>query len=163
MFEEIMGLPAHPLLVHFAVVFVPLLAVSAVAYALLPRLRAKIGWVAALLAIGGPLAALFAKLSGAELEKRLIAKNYGADILAKVNDHQAYGDLTFWFSLALGVGTLLLVLLTNGLTTGRATAKGLPTWLTWVLGAAVIVLAGVTGVYVFLTGDSGADAVWTGV
>lgn len=163
MFEEINGLPAHPLLLHFAVVFIPLLALAAVVYALVPRLRAKIGWAAALLAIAGPFAALFAKLSGENLEKRLIAKNYGADILAKVNDHQAYGNLTFWFSLALGVGTLLLVLLTNGLTTARSTARGLPNWITWVLAAAVIVLAGVTGVYVFLTGDSGADAVWTGV
>ena len=36
MFEEFAGIPAHPLLVHAAVVFVPLLALAAVAYAFLP-------------------------------------------------------------------------------------------------------------------------------
>ncbi|MFC0528223.1 DUF2231 domain-containing protein [Phytohabitans kaempferiae] len=163
MFDEFMGLPTHPLVVHAAVVFIPLLALAAVVYALVPRVRARIGWAAALLAIAGPVSAFVARQSGEELEARLIAANYGQEILDKVNDHQGYGDLMFWCSLALGAGTLLLVLLTNGLTTGRATAGGVPVWLTWVLGAAVIVLAGVTGVYVYLTGESGADAVWSGI
>jgi uncharacterized membrane protein len=162
-FDEIMGLPMHPLVVHVAVVFIPLLALTAAAYALVPRLRARVGWVATLLAIAGPLGAFVARESGQELEQRLVAANYGQEILDKVNDHQGYGDLTFWFSLGLGAGTLLLVFLTNGLTTGQATMGGVPVWLTWVLGAAVIVLAGVTGVYVFLAGDSGADAVWSGI
>lgn len=163
MFDEIMGLPTHPLVVHAAVVFIPLLAVAAVVYTLVPRVRARIGWAAALLAIAGPAGAFLARESGQELQERLVAANYGQEILDKVSDHEGYGDLTFWFSLGLGAGTLLLVLVTNGLTSGRGTAGGVPLWLTWVLGAAVIVLAGVTGVYVFLTGDSGADAVWSGI
>jgi predicted membrane protein DUF2231 len=162
-FDEIMGLPMHPLVVHAAVVFIPLLAVAAVVYTLVPRVRARIGWAAALLAIAGPAGAFVARESGQQLRERLVAANYGQEILDKVSDHEGYGDLTFWFSLGLGAGTLLLVLVTNGLTSGRGTAGGVPLWLTWVLGAAVIVLAGVTGVYVFLTGDSGADAVWSGI
>ncbi|BCB85370.1 DUF2231 domain-containing protein [Phytohabitans suffuscus] len=163
MFDEIMGLPMHPLVVHAAVVFIPLLAVAGVVYTLVPRVRARIGWAAALLALAGPAGAYVARESGQELKARLEAANYSQEILDKVSDHQGYGDLTFWFSLGLGGGTLLLVLLTNGLTSGRGTVGGLPSWLTWVLGAAVIVLAGVTGYYVFLTGDSGADAVWSGI
>lgn len=163
MFDEIGGLPMHPLVVHAAVVFIPLLALAAVVYALVPRVRARLGWAAALLAVAGPAGAYVARESGERLEERLVAANYGQEILDKVNDHQGYGDLTFWFSLGLGAGTLLLVVLTNGLTTGRSTVGGVPVWLTWVLGAAVIVLAGVTGVYVFLAGDSGADAVWSGI
>jgi uncharacterized membrane protein len=162
-FDKIMGLPMHPLVVHFVVVFIPLLALAAVVYTLVPRVRARVGWAAALLALAGPAAAFVARESGQELERRLIAANYSQEILDKVNDHQANGDMTFWFSLGLGGGTLLLVLVTNGLTSGRGTAGGVPVWLTWVLGAAVIVLAGVTGVYVYLTGDSGADAVWSGI
>jgi len=162
-FDEIMGLPMHPLVVHAAVVFMPLLALVAVVYTLVPRVRARIGWAAALLAIAGPVAAFVARQSGERLEERLVAANYGQEILDKVSDHQGYGNLTFWFSVGLGAGTLLLVLVTNGLTSGQGTTGGVPLWLTWVLGAAVIVLAGVTGVYVYLTGDSGADAVWSGV
>jgi hypothetical protein len=151
-FDEILGLPAHPLLVHFAVVLLPLLVVGAVVYALVPRFRAKIDWAVVLLAFAGPGAAFFARESGQELKQKLIERQVDANVVANINDHQAYGDLAFWFSLALGLGTLLMVIVT--------VRRGLPAWLTWVLSAAVVVLAGVTGTYVFLTGDSGANAVW---
>lgn len=157
MVEEIAGLPAHPLLVHAAVVFIPLLAVVGVVYALVPKVRARIGWAAVLLAVGAPLAALVARQSGQELEKRLVAANYGQEILAQVDDHQGYGDLTLWFSLGLGAATLLLVFVTS------SRARRAPSWLAWVLSAVVIVLAGFTGYYVYKTGDTGANAVWSGV
>ncbi|HEX2356851.1 MAG TPA: hypothetical protein VHI50_10380, partial [Micromonosporaceae bacterium] len=67
MFEEILGVPAHPLLVHAAVVFVPLLIAAALAYALVPALRGRVGWAVALLAVAAPLAAWFATLSGNRL------------------------------------------------------------------------------------------------
>jgi uncharacterized membrane protein len=151
-FDEILGLPMHPLMVHFAVVLIPLLAVGAVVYALVPRFRSKIDWAVTLLAFAGPGAAFFARESGQELEQEMIERQVGADVLANINDHQAYGDLTFWFSLGLGLGTLLMVIVT--------VRRGLPSWLTWALSGAVVVLAGVTGTYAFLTGDSGANAVW---
>lgn len=157
MFEEILGLPAHPLLVHAAVVFVPLLALVAVVYALVPRLRGRIGWAAVLLALAAPGATFVSRESGQELEQRLIAANYSADILRQINDHQGYGDLLFWFTSGLGAGTLLLVFVTSG------RARTLPKWIGWVLAAAVVVLAGFAGTYVYLTGDSGAEAVWSGI
>ncbi|MCW6007544.1 hypothetical protein K1W54_23790 [Micromonospora sp. CPCC 205371] len=157
MFEEIAGLPAHPLLVHAAVVFIPLLAVAAVVYALVPKVRARIGWAVVLLAVGAPLAAFVARQSGQNLEERLVAANYSQEILAQVDDHQGYGDLTLWFSLGLGAAALLLVFATS------SRARRAPTWLAWVLSAAVIVLAGFTGYYVYKTGDTGANAVWSGV
>ncbi|MEJ3743199.1 DUF2231 domain-containing protein [Actinomycetes bacterium KLBMP 9797] len=153
MFDEIMGLPAHPLLVHAAVVFVPLLAVVAVVYAFVPKVRGRIGWAAVLLAIAAPGAAFVAKLSGEQLEERLIAANYGPEILAQINDHQGYGDLTVYFSGGLGLATLLLVLATSG------RARRAPGWVGWALGVVVLVLAGVTGYFVYQTGDSGANAV----
>lgn len=157
MFDEVMGLPAHPLLVHAAVVFVPLLAVAGVVYAFVPKFRGRIGWAAVLLAIAAPASAYVAKLSGEELEKRLVAANYGPEILAQVNDHQGYGDLTVYFSAGLGLATLLLVLATS------RRARRTPGWVGWLLGVAVLVLAGFTGYFVFKTGDSGASAVWSGV
>ncbi|GLH95560.1 DUF2231 domain-containing protein [Phytohabitans aurantiacus] len=157
MFEEISGLPAHPLLVHAAVVFIPLLAVAGVVYALVPKVRARIGWAVVLLAVGAPLAAYVARESGQNLEERLVAANYSQEILAQVDDHQGYGDLTLWFSLGLGAAALLLVFATS------SRARRAPSWLAWVLSAAVIVLAGFTGYYVYKTGDTGANAVWSGV
>lgn len=157
MFEEISGLPAHPLLVHAAVVFIPLLAVAGVVYALVPKVRARIGWAVVLLAVAAPLAAYVARESGQNLEERLVAANYSQEILAQVDDHQGYGDLTLWFSLGLGAAALLLVFATS------SRARRAPSWMAWVLSAAVIVLAGFTGYYVYKTGDTGANAVWSGV
>lgn len=154
MFDQINGLPVHALVLHAAVVFVPLLALGAIVYALVSRWRPKIGWAVALLAVAAPGSALVAKLSGTELYNRLLAqglKGTGKEIL---DDHMGFGDRTFWFSLALGVVSLLMVLLTAR--RPRALPKAAE------LGAAVVMiaLAAISGYYVFKTGDSGATAVW---
>lgn len=157
MFAEFMDLPTHPLVVHAAVVFVPLLVLAAVLYAVVPRLRPRLGWVAGILAVVGPLAALLAMLSGRELEKTLIAQGYGPAILDQVATHREYGDLAFWFSLGLGAVTGLLMY-----ATGRRGRKWPPA-VRFALPLLVVALGVVTAVYVYLAGESGARAVWTGV
>jgi amino acid transporter len=154
----ISGLPAHVLIIHAAVVFLPLLVVTAIAYALVPRVRRYVGWAAVLLAVGAPLFAFLARQSGQNFRARLIAQGIPADFISKIDKHQSYGNMTFWFSLGLGVFTLLLVALTMRSARGAAA----PTWLTAVLSIVVIGFAIVTGIYVFLTGDSGAHTVWDG-
>ncbi len=156
MFDQVNGLPMHVLVVHAAVVFVPLLALSAVLYALVPRLRDRLGWVAALLAVGAPAVALVAMLSGSAFYDR----KYGdvpEDALANVQQHASFGTRTFWFTLGLGVATGLLLLLTGR--RGRALPKPVEVGLTVV----VIALAAVAGWYVFQTGDSGATSVHGGL
>jgi len=71
-----------------------------------------------------------------------------------LDDHMGFGDRTFWFSLALGVVSLLMVALT------ARRPRALPRVAE--LGAAVVMiaLAAAAGYYVFKTGDSGATAVW---
>ena len=71
MFNEVFGLPAHPLIVHGAVVLGPLLCLAAVGYAVLPRYRVQLGWLAAVLAVLAPLTTYAATLSGEELEERV--------------------------------------------------------------------------------------------
>ena len=159
MFEEFSGIPVHPLLVHAAVVFVPLLVLIAYIYALVPRLRERIGWAAALLAVVAPVTALFAKESGEAFREVMVRKNYPSEILDRVTRHQEYGERAFWFSLGLGFVTLLLMFATNG----HPRVRGLPSWVRFVLTAAVVVLGALSAVFLYLTGDSGARAVWTGV
>ena len=112
------------------------------------------GWALGLLAIVAPVSALVAKASGEELYNRLIDQGMSGPGKEILDDHMGYGDLTFWFSLALGVVSLAMVFLTLRRTTPLPRAAELG-------GAAVmIVLAALAGYYVFLTGDSGATAVW---
>jgi hypothetical protein len=158
-FKETMGIPLHPLMVHAAVVFVPLLALAAYVYAFVPTLRGRVGWAAAVLAVAGPVTALFAKESGEALQEVLVRKNYPPEILDKVAQHQDYGNLTFWFSLGLGVVTALLVFATRE----NPWARDLPAWVRFGLTAAVAVFGALSAVYTYLTGESGAQAVWTGV
>lgn len=158
MFTEFMGIPTHPLVVHAAVVFVPLLALAGIGYAVAPGLRARLGWVAGLLAVLGPATALLAMLSGRELEKVLIAKGYGPAILAQVATHREYGDLTFWFSLGLGVTTGLLIFATR-----HPRARKWPAAVRLGLAGLVVVFGVLAAVYVYLAGESGARAVWSGV
>ncbi|MDW5328777.1 DUF2231 domain-containing protein [Plantactinospora sp. KLBMP9567] len=162
MFREVMGLPAHALLVHAAVVFVPLLALVSTGYAVLARsrFRSRLDWAAGVLAVVAPVAAFFAVQSGEEFQEVLIAKNYGPEILQKVEEHQGYGELTLWWSLALGVVTLVLLVVTSP---RAARARSVPGWLGLLLGAVVVVLAALNVWYVYLTGDTGAEAVWQGV
>ncbi|MEV0273013.1 DUF2231 domain-containing protein [Hamadaea sp. NPDC050747] len=149
MFSDILGIPAHPLYVHAAVVFVPLLALFAVVYAVVPRWRAKTGWLTAGLAVLAPLAALVAKLSGDDL----LAARYAAGPPANVLQHRSYGTTTFWLALALGVVTGVLLWAIGGRLPG-------PAWLRTALQAVVLILAVVTAYYVVRTGDSGAESVW---
>lgn len=152
MFDQINGLPVHVLIVHAAVVFVPLLALCAVLYAVVPKLRNRLGWVAALLALAAPVVAFVAMQSG----KAFYDRKYGdvpAEAVQNVQQHASFGTRTFWFTLGLGVATALLVFLTGR--RGRALPKAAEA----VLIVAVVALALVAGYYVFKTGDSGAQSV----
>jgi uncharacterized membrane protein len=154
-FEEVDGLPLHPLLIHAAVVFIPLLILGAVAYAVVPRLRPRIGWAVTLLAVVAPLAATFAKLSGDAFRKRLIEQNgLSGQLLNRVNDHRDLGNITLWLTIALGVTSLLLVFLTS------RRSPALPRGAAVVVALIVVGLAVGSGYYVFWTGDYGARAVW---
>lgn len=153
MFEEINGLPAHPLVVHAAVVIIPLLCVAALVYALVPRVRAAIWWAAAGLAVAGPVAGFLATRSGGDLGE----SRYPDQTPPQVHEHEEFGEATLYASVALGLVTLVLVYFT-GTASGRA--RRLPSWLSVALMAIVVVLALVSGYYVVRTGDSGARSVW---
>ena len=154
MFDQINGLPVHALVLHAAVVFVPLLALGAVVYALIGPWRTKIGWALALLALIAPATTFVAKESGEKLYDRLIARGLNGRGKEILDDHQGFGTMTFWFALSLGVVSLIMLFVTRGGSTAG------PKLVRWVLAVAMIVLAGFCGYYVFRTGDSGATAVW---
>jgi hypothetical protein len=154
-FDQINGLPVQALANHAAVVFVPLLALVAIVYAVVPRWRAKVGWAAVLLAIAAPVTAWVTTESGEALRDRLVANGMSGPPLAAIDTHMGYGEWTFRFSVGLGLVTLVMVFLTL-----RRTERPLPRAAELGLTVIMVALAAVSGYYVFRTGDSGAQAVW---
>lgn len=154
MFDQINGLPVHALVLHAAVIFVPLLALGAVVYGVYAPWRPKIGWAVASLAVVAPITTFVARESGEKLYDRLIGNGLSGPAKDLLDDHMGFGTMTFWFVLALGLVTLAMV----GLTLRRPGT--LPKPAEWAAAAVMIVLAALSGYYVFRTGDSGAHAVW---
>jgi hypothetical protein len=155
-FDQVNGLPVHALVLHAAVVFVPLLALGAIVYGLVPRWRSRTGWAVGLLSVVAPAAAFVAVESGEALFDRLKAQNSISPAGERIiEDHMGYGELTFYFSLALGVVSLIMVFATL-----RRVDHRLPRPADLGLAVVMVVLAAVSGYFVFQTGDSGATAVW---
>lgn len=166
MFEEVLGIPAHPLILHAAVVFIPLQVLFALAYAFVPAWRRHVAWVVAALVVLAPGAALLAKLSGDAFRARLVnRKEVSPGALVQVDTHRSYGTMTVYFTTGLSVLMLLMLLAQRAVAKSSAVSGVIiqPNG-SMVLGLvlSVLVLAGaiVTGYYVFKTGDTGAHVAW---
>jgi hypothetical protein len=155
-FDKINGLPTHPLAVHAAVVLVPLLILVTIGYAVLPMLRARLDWAVAALAVVTPLSVYVAKESGEHFEANQFAGNKVPDDVLK---HAEYADKLFIYILVLAGLALLMVLLTEAVRRGKLNVPVPLLIIVAVLAVAAVVPA---GIYVYLTGDSGAHAVWGG-
>jgi len=158
MFDEVLGLPAHPLIVHAAVIFGPLLAAAVIAYALAPPFRKYIGWAVLGLAVVGPAALWFAKLSGDAFLDRQMKAGAGPEFAAKLVEHANFGERAAWYGSALGVLAILLVLVVTA--AGRRPSSTGSTVLTYGIAALGVVAAGITLYYVFKVGHTGATNVW---
>ncbi|MFI6323141.1 hypothetical protein ACIBG8_36815 [Nonomuraea sp. NPDC050556] len=146
MFDQILGLPAHPLIIHAAVMLTPLLALLAVLYAVLPRFRPYLAWAVVALAVAAPGAVFAAKESGESLRAARFAHADGS-VAGRIATHQSFANPLLMSVIGLGVVALLLVFVRN-----KAASV--------VLSVVTVLLAGVAGYYVFRAGDSGARAVW---
>ena len=142
---EIGGLPLHPLVIHAAVVFGPLAALCALAYALTGRWRDRLRWPMVMLAVVATGSIVAAYLTGQNfLESR---PELGTKPL--VETHEARAKLLLWVALAFGAVSVLA-----GWLHARTGAAQV------VLRAALAVAALAVLVQVVRTGDAGARAVW---
>jgi len=161
-FTNILGLPAHALIVHAAVVFIPLAALAAIVYAVVPFTRRHIWWIAAALGVIAPAAAWAARLSGDNYRNYWISHGASGEFLNKINTHQSFAIPTSWLALGLGVVMLLMVFYaipTPGApSSGTTAAAARPQALVWLAMVVTVVLALVTLYYVIKTGDTGARA-----
>ena len=150
---NIAGLPAHVLIIHAAVVFGPLAAVSALAYVGLPRYRDLLRWptlVLALVALGAIWAAY---ITGNNFFASDHFDNFSGEALENIETHQIYASTLRWIASAFGI---LTVASTYSYHSRPGTARN-------VLLALTALSAVGTLVWVILTGDAGSRAVWEGV
>jgi hypothetical protein len=147
---EINGLPLHVLVVHAAVVFGPLAALSGIAYVLLPSWRDRLRWVTLVLAVIAFGAIWVASLSGESFYESDRFKGIeGSELEKNIEDHEELGE-----TLRLIVSAFLA---TTVLAVWQHKRDGV---VRHAIGALLVAAALATLVYTVLTGDAGSRAVW---
>ncbi|WP_433664588.1 DUF2231 domain-containing protein [Nocardia sp. CA-128927] len=147
--STINGLPAHVLLVHIIVVFVPLTAALLILSALWAAARRRLVWLVAVLAVVTTVLTPVTTDAGEWLEKRVGQS-------PALHTHTELGDTMLYFVIPMLVVTALLVVVHVREQRGKPLMR--------VLTAAVAVLAVFSGVaatvQVYRIGESGARATW---
>lgn len=145
---EVNGLPLHPLVVHAAVVFGPLSALAALAYALVPTWRDRLRWPTVVAVLLATATIWVAYLTGLSFRDSRDFFSTGA-VGAKIEHHKALAGALRLVTSGFALLTVLAVLLHD--------RRG---FLRLVLSGLVSVAAIATLVYTVLTGEAGAQAVW---
>jgi hypothetical protein len=154
---ELNGIPLHPLVVHAAVVLVPMAALASVAM-VVPKWRWLARWPALVLAVAAALAVQAATLSGVDLHH-----SSGIDT-ALIRSHEEWGvrlRLATWvFAVTTALAFWALPHVTR--LVGDRDRAGRVAVLEKPLMVLLPVLAVVVLVLVFVTGEAGARSVWGG-
>lgn len=102
--ESLFGLPAHPLVVHAAVVLLPLAALATIVVALVPRARRHYAPIAFALAVLATISVGLAQGSGEELEEKV-------DRTELLRDHTRSGESVLpWAVLTtVAAGAVMIV------------------------------------------------------
>ena len=151
--KELFGLPAHPLVVHAAVVLLPLAAVATLICAAMPRARRHYAPVALGLALVATLAVGLAQGSGEELEEQV-------DETELVEEHTEQGERVLPWAIGVTVAAAVVTAL-------PALSRRRPSLSAQTATAAVVavsLLAGVGATWTVVdVGHSGAKATWDDV
>jgi hypothetical protein len=142
---EINGIPAHPLLVHLVVVLLPLTCLAGILVSLWPAAQRKLTFLVPLGAVVGAAAVPLVTRAGEDLAKKLGNPPF-------IEQHQEYGESVLPWAAAFAVLTVAQFLYLRRSGANRAGRL--------VLSLLVVGSAIGTIVYVVLSGDTGAQAVW---
>jgi hypothetical protein len=154
-FDSIGGLPLHPLLIHTAVLGVPVTLLLALLFAF-PRTRAWARWPLALAAVGSLVAVFLARQSGMALASIVVQP--GSDIGPLINRHSQLANQLQVMTLVLALLAVVSAVVVGrvGGTAARPGSRGRDLALL----ALLIVVAAVSAFWVYRVGDIGAHAVW---
>jgi hypothetical protein len=145
-FDVIAGLPVHALIVHVAVVLIPLSALGAILIAARPKALRLFGAATVIGATVGVVASVIAGVSGNQLAERV----------GWPETHANYGEIFPFAALAF----LLLLIVFWVFARGVPLNRNRPLWLK-VFGAVLIVAAIGVSYFTVLTGYSGSKATWS--
>lgn len=139
------GLPLHPLLVHGAVVLVPLVAIGALVMSYLPSFSRRHGKIILGLAVVAQISVFLAKISGEAFE----------DILNKsVERHAELGEIAPFVTIPMVILIYLRWRMDRaGSTFGSVVIRRLTS-------VALVAASLISIVFIFLVGHSGAESVW---
>ena len=148
--DELFGLPAHPLVVHAAVVLLPLAALATLAVALIPRARRHYAPVALAVALAALVSVALAQGSGEALEERVIETEL-------VEAHTDQGESVLPWAIATAV-------MAAAVTGAAAVSRRWPNVNARTLTVGLALAATVSGVgstwTVIDVGHSGAKSAW---
>jgi hypothetical protein len=141
----IAGLPLHPLLVHSAVVLVPLVAIGALVMSYLPSFSRRHGKLILILALVAQVSVFLAKLSGQAF----------SEILNKeVEKHAELGEIAPFVTIPMVALIYFRWRMDRaGSSTGSVAIRRLTS-------VALVIASVVSLVMIFLVGHSGASSVW---
>lgn len=143
--DLLFGLPVHPLVVHAAVVLVPLVALAALAMSYWPSFSIKYGKPVLILAVIAQLSLFVAKASGEPFQERL-----GKE----VERHADLGEIA-----PLTFIPLLVLLFIRWRMDRSGATVGSP-WVRRMVSILLALSAILALVFIYLTGHSGAESVW---
>ncbi len=144
------GLPLHVLVIHAAVVFGPVAALSALGYVFVARYRDLLRWPTLVLTVIAVGAVWAAYLSGQNFFASDRFAHASGELLEHIQTHESYAKTLRWIASGFGIVTVAATYLHEGPGTRRN-----------VLSALVAVGAVATLVWVVLTGDAGSRSVWS--
>lgn len=142
MFDTFQGLPVHALVLHAAVVLVPMAAGLTVLVALIGRWRPAGAWPVVALNVVTVATVFVTTQSGQQLQSRLS----NSDL---ISEHAERGEAMTLFALGLLVSSVLVALVRRR---SGAVIRA--------VGALAVLAAGAATVWVALVGHSGSTAVW---
>jgi uncharacterized membrane protein len=138
----ISGLPVHALVVHFAVVVLPVAAFALIALIYTPKIKSKYSFITVIGVVLGSAAVLVAKQSGEALSEHI-------GLPVKHADYGTYLTVAAFILMVLSLAWYQLAM-------GRRSRVVTP------LGHITVLAAVAVLILTFLTGHTGAQAVWEG-
>lgn len=167
--DELLGLPAHPLVVHAPVVLLPLAVLGVAAMMVRPVWHARVRWPVLMITAAGTLGAIVAAGTGEGLEER-VEDGASRDARRLIRDHADAGETARTLAIVFFVAVLAYVVVpwflerrarrAAGSTEAADATASAPSWLRPVLMVFVAATAVGSLITIVDAGHSGADSVW---